>query len=71
MRKTDEIKNTDSCLNQSRSDEMLFVLCARDKAAPIAILLWVQIRITLGLNKWKDDKIQEALYTAQVMQREL
>ena len=70
MRKISEIKESQSCLNKARDNEMLFVLLGRDKAAPFVIRMWVQMRITLGLNLLEDEKIQEALNCADVMERE-
>lgn len=70
MRKQQEIKESTSCLNQSRDNELIFVLCARDKSAPDAIRAWCQSRILRQLNKPTDSKIIEALNCADNMERE-
>lgn len=49
---------------------MLFVLLARDVAAPDTIRYWVEERIRLGKNRRKDAQIQEALGCAKTMERE-
>jgi hypothetical protein len=68
--KRDEIEHTESCLNKARDDERLFVLLARDPAAPIAIRAWVAERVRLGKNTPADDQIVEALDCAQRMEIE-
>jgi hypothetical protein len=49
---------------------MLFVLLARDAAAPIAIRAWVDERLRLGLNTDADFQIHEALNCAAIMERQ-
>jgi hypothetical protein len=61
MRKADELADANSCLNNARDDEMLFVLLERDDAVPAAIRAWVAKRIELGLNRPEDKKIREAI----------
>jgi len=61
MLKTDEIAAPHSCLNKAAPFEMVFVLRAKDAAAPAAILAWVNERIKLGLNDMQDDKLHEAI----------
>jgi len=70
MRKRDELDDTDSCLNKARDDERLFVLLARDPAAPVAIRAWVAERVRLGKNKPDDAQIVEAIDCAQRMEIE-
>lgn len=60
MRKRDELSNPDSCLNKARDGEILFVLLARDDAAPATIRFWIAERIRLGLNRPGDAKLFEA-----------
>jgi hypothetical protein len=42
MRKTDEIEQPASCLNNSQPDEPLFVLCARDPIAARIVRGWAE-----------------------------
>ena len=70
MIKRDEIEYTESCLNKARDDERLFVLLARDPAAPVAIRAWVKERIRLGKNTPDDLQIVEALDCANRMEVE-
>lgn len=67
MRKSAELAAPNSCLNKARADEMLFVLLARDPAAPAAIRAWVAERIRLGKNLPDDPQLQEALECARLM----
>jgi len=70
MIKRDEIEDPESCLNKARVDERLFVLLARDPAAPVAIRAWVAERIRLGKNADGDDQVREALDCAARMEAE-
>ena len=70
MIKRDEIEDTNSCLNKAHDGERLFVLLARDPAAPIAIRAWVAERLRLGKNTREDAQIAEALDCADRMDRE-
>ncbi len=70
MLKRDEIEHTESCFSKARDDERLFVLLARDPAAPAAIRHWVDVRINLGKNKLTDPQIVEALDCARRMEAE-
>lgn len=70
MRKSDELSDFSSCLNKARDDERLFVLLARDPAAPVAIRAWVKERLRLGKNAPDDAQIVEALDCADRMERE-
>ena len=67
MLKREEIKSPSSCLNRARNHEMVFVLLARDEAAPHAIREWVERRIALAKNSRNDDQIIEALECARTM----
>lgn len=70
MIKRDEMEYSESCLNKARSDERLFVVLARDPAAPIAIRAWVVERIRIGKNVSEDAQIVEALDCATRMEHE-
>lgn len=70
MIKTDELSRPDSCLNKARHDERIFVLLARDIAAPDVIRYWVRRRTWLGKNKIDDPQIVEALECARLMDQE-
>lgn len=67
MMKSIEIKDKNSCLNQSDDKEYVFVLCARDPAAPEAIISWIEHRVKLGLNTVDDKKMKEARECAEKM----
>jgi hypothetical protein len=68
MKKKDEITNPQSCLTKADPEEMLFVLLARDIAAPSTIRFWAKQRVQLGLNEDNDAKIVEALACATAME---
>lgn len=70
MIKRDEIEHSESCLNKARDSERLFVMLARDAAAPVAILAWAEERVRLGKNKPTDPQIVEALDCARLMEIE-
>lgn len=70
MRKLEELISTASCLNKAADDELLFVLLARDAAAPPTIRFWCSERIRLGKNVASDQQIQEALSCASNMERD-
>ena len=70
MIKRDEIEHPESCLSKARDDERLFVLLARDAAAPVAIRAWVAERLRLGKNQPEDAQILEALDCATRMEIE-
>jgi hypothetical protein len=61
MRKHEEISDGSSCFNRAKSDEFLFVLLGRDRAAPAAVRAWIEERIRLGKNTPDDPQIIEAL----------
>ena len=64
MIKAQELAYPDSCFNKAHTDELIFVLLARDPAAPVAIEAWVNERIRLGKNTADDGQIAEALACA-------
>lgn len=70
MLKRDEATNPDSCWNKGREDERMFVLLARDAAAPVAIRAWVAERIHLEKNTDTDPQIEGALTDAALMEDE-
>lgn len=66
MRKRDELTKV-SCTTTAFDDEMVFVLLARDPAAPVAIRSWVDERLRLGKNVDTDRQITEAIECARTM----
>jgi len=70
MIKRDEIEHPESCFNKASDQERLFVLLARDPAAPVAVRAWIDERIRLGKNKPDDDQIREARECASRMEAE-
>lgn len=68
MIKHQELQDPTSCLNRAHEFEWLFVLLARDPAAPAAIRFWVQERIRLGKNKSEDAQMKQALQNASNME---
>lgn len=68
MTKKNEIADPNSCLNKAKDGEFLFILLARDPAAPVAIRAWIAERIRLGKNTQHDLKILEAAYVAAAME---
>lgn len=70
MLKCDELNDSESCFNKATDGERLFVLLARDPAAPATIRAWVAERIRLGKNALGDDQIREALECASLMEIE-
>lgn len=72
MKKRDELKQPTSCLNHSRSDEPLFVLCARDPAAPPMVREWARRYVRAkGGKRWltakQRAKVEEAFKIADEM----
>jgi hypothetical protein len=67
MLKRYELSEPNSCLNKAGENEMLFVLLARDRAAPKALRFWCNERIRLHLNDPGDEQIKEALACADAM----
>lgn len=70
MTKRDELLDHDSCFNKAEYHEMLFILLARDDAAPETIRFWINERIKRGLNKEGDQKLVNAEACASAMERE-
>jgi hypothetical protein len=70
MIKRDEIEDTQSCFNKAHEGERMFVMLARDPAAPVAIRAWVAERLRLGKNESTDAQILEALECAKLMDLE-
>lgn len=68
MIKRDVIENPESCFNTAYDQEQLFVLLARDPAAPVAIRAWITERLRLGRNKPGDEQIREAYECAALME---
>ena len=65
MRKIDELEQPTSCLNKSRPDELVFVLCARDPLAASAVEFWANNAEQTGLHS--EGKIAEARACARMM----
>lgn len=70
MIKIDEIEGTQSYFNKAHPGERLFVLMARDPAAPVAIRAWIAERLRLGKNAPGDEQIREAFECANLMEME-
>jgi len=70
MKKSDELEVTYSCWNKAEANERMFILLARDVAAPEVIRFWCQERIRLGKNVPGDRQIVEALTAADLMDKE-
>lgn len=70
MIKRDELEYPESCFNKARDNERLFVILARDAAAPVAIRAWVAERLRLDKNSASDPQIVEALECARLMEIE-
>lgn len=70
MIKRDELTDSESCLSKAGDNERLFVLLARDPAAPVAIRAWIAERIRLGKNTASDEQIREAFECATLMELE-
>lgn len=70
MRKEDELMDPNSCLNRARRSEFLFVLLARDAAAPATVRFWIEERVRLGKNAHDDPQIVEAGRWADAVEAE-
>jgi hypothetical protein len=57
------------CYANAEPDEPMFVLLARDLAAPEAITAWCAERVRLGLNAPNDAQLTEALDCAEAMEK--
>lgn len=69
MLKREELADPTSCLGRARDDEMVFVLLARDRAAPVAIRAWIEERIRIGKNAREDELIRDAERIASDMEK--
>lgn len=69
MLKFIEASRPESCWNRAQITEPVFVLLARDAAAPAAIRHWASTRIALGKNTAGDPQIKEALALADDMEQ--
>lgn len=70
MHKHLEISSPTSCFNKAKDDERLFILPARDPAAPVAIRAWIAERLRLGMNKEGDIQLHGAAQCAGLMELE-
>ena len=69
MTKMDEIYRDDSCLAKAAPSEMLFILLARECAAPATIRFWIGERIRTGKNSAEDEQLIEAEECAKKMEK--
>lgn len=67
MIKSEELSNPKSCINQSRPDEMVFVLTARDKLGPIGVRAWADAYEAAG---GRPEKVAEARACAAKMEEQ-
>jgi hypothetical protein len=70
MRKRDELSNPSCCFNRAGADEFVFVLLARDTAAPATIRAWIRERLRQRKNAAEDDQIMNAMECAARMERQ-
>jgi len=70
MLKSEEQSSASSCFNRALPNERVFVLLARDPAAPSAIRQWVHDRIRLTGAKYDDPQLVEARAAADAMDAE-
>lgn len=70
MLKLEELSNPNSCINRAKDDEMVFVLLARDSAAPRVIREWCAERVRAGKNCWADRQIVDAMNCALIMEQQ-
>lgn len=70
MRKIEELSCAKSCINRARDNEIVFVLLARDPAAPSTIRFWIEERIRLGINTPIDRQVIDAEICAVIMEVE-
>src|SRR6185312_15358213 len=69
MIKTLELSTPNSCWNKAQESEMVFVLLARDPAAPATINAWIRERIRRGKNHINDAQIVEARQCGSYMRQ--
>lgn len=55
------------CYANAEPDEPIFILLARDVAAPVTLAFWMGQRIATGKNEPGDDQITEALECCRAM----
>jgi hypothetical protein len=67
MIKSREISDAESCFSKALSDEMMFVLLARDRVAPITVYFWCVLRCLLFKNTWNDEQLKEARRSVRAM----
>lgn len=68
MLKRDERTLDNTCWNNAKEDEQVFVLLGRDPATPMTIRVWCRERIMLGKNTANDPQIIEALAMAELLE---
>lgn len=76
MIKSEELANPNSCLNKARNNEMLFVLLARDPAAPAAIRAWIAERkrlkagllhpISIAIEQAKQEEAERCIWAMEL-----
>jgi len=70
MEKHRELSEPNSCWNRAEDGELVFVLLARDIAAPNTVIEWAKWRVEMGKNDFNDPQIREALaWVARVRQQ--
>jgi hypothetical protein len=57
--KADEIAQPSSCLNRSREDEPVFVICARDVLAPRMVEMWAEWAERAGVHQGKTTEARQ------------
>mgnify|MGYP001583639945 CR=1 FL=1 len=67
MTKREMLADPNSCLNRAADDEPVFVLLARDVAAPPAISSWMSFRARFGKNMFNDAQLLDAEAVADAM----
>ena len=70
MIKAKELTDHNSCMMRAKPDEEVFVLLARDAAAPATIRFWARERVRIGKNVDYAPQIRDAYDCARVMDRQ-
>lgn len=70
MIKREELTDPKSCMSRAADGEMVFVLLARDAAAPVAILAWICERLRSGKNLPGDAQLLEARHCIDYMKQQ-
>jgi hypothetical protein len=70
MRKHDELSDPASCWNRALDEEWVFVLLARDEAAPATLRKWIAERIRLGKNRPGDRQLADVEQKAAALEAE-